>query len=90
MKNLPEKIYLQVDADGELPDDFNDLAGVTWCAERIHETDIEYVMKPKTAKYRCLVCGRDNFIRNTAHNCVGGYRKRKIKWEPINWVEETY
>lgn len=42
MKNLPEKIYLQVDADGETPEDFNELKGVTWCAERINKTDIEY------------------------------------------------
>ena len=94
MKNIPEKIYLQVDSSSELPDDFNDLAGVTWCAERIHETDIEYLLKPvkttQPARYRCLLCGRDKFTHKTPHNCVGGYRKRKIKWEPINWVEETY
>ena len=32
IKNLPKKIYLQIDADGETPKDFNELVGVTWCA----------------------------------------------------------
>lgn len=31
-------------------------------------------------KYKCLLCGRDNFDRHTSHYCVGGYRKHKIKW----------
>ena len=34
----PEKIYLQIkDEDGDTPDE------ITWCEDRIHETDIEYV-----------------------------------------------
>lgn len=35
---MSHKIYLQVkDEDGEIPDE------VTWCIDRIHDTDIEYV-----------------------------------------------
>ena len=44
MKNLPKKIYLQVDPDGEMPDDFKELAEVTWCSERINKSVIEYVL----------------------------------------------
>lgn len=46
MKNLPQKIYLQVDLDGESTEgvDFNELGGITWCMDRIHDTDIEYVL----------------------------------------------
>jgi hypothetical protein len=43
MKNIPDKIYLQIDADGETPEDFNELHGVSWCADRIYPNDIEYV-----------------------------------------------
>lgn len=43
MKNVPEKIYLQIDADGETPEDFEELEGVSWCTDRINENDIEYV-----------------------------------------------
>ncbi len=68
MKNLPKFIYLQVDADGETPEDFNDLSEVSWCAQRIHENDIKYRLtidnKPappikETPKEVCTVCGRD-------------------------------
>ena len=43
MKNVPKTIYLQVDADGETPEDFKGLE-VTWCVDRIHENDIEYTL----------------------------------------------
>jgi hypothetical protein len=46
MKNIPPKIYLQVDADGETPEDFKELE-VTWATNRIFKTDIEYVL-PKS------------------------------------------
>lgn len=29
MKNLPKKIFLQIDADGETPEDFKELEGIT-------------------------------------------------------------
>jgi len=34
-------------------------------------------------RFKCLLCGRNKFTRKTAHYCVGGYRKRHIKWEII-------
>ncbi len=50
MKNLPEKIYLQVDPEKEYPEDFNELSEVTWCIDRICDTDIEYALKKTTIK----------------------------------------
>jgi len=46
MKNIPEKIYLQVNPENEdLQDvDFNNLVDVTYCTERINKTDLEYVL----------------------------------------------
>jgi len=44
MKNIPKKIYLQVDADGDRCEDFKECHGVSWCEDRIHETDIEYLI----------------------------------------------
>lgn len=43
MKNVPERIYLQIDADGETPSDFNELHGVSWCSDKINDNDIEYL-----------------------------------------------
>jgi len=51
MKNIPDKIYLQI--GDETPDDvdFKNLDEVTWCSDRINEKDIEYVrVKKKNAK----------------------------------------
>jgi len=43
IKNIPKNIYLQVDSDGDDSEiEFKDLAGVTWCAERIHDTDLKF------------------------------------------------
>lgn len=36
-----------------------------------------------SARYRCLLCGRDKFTRKSPHNCISGFRKRGIKWETI-------
>jgi hypothetical protein len=45
MKNIPQKIYLQVDPENEHPEDFNKLHEVTWCEDKINDTDIEYHLK---------------------------------------------
>lgn len=38
----------------------------------------------KTLTYICLLCGRDKFTSKQPHNCVGGYRKRGLKWKINN------
>lgn len=46
MNNLPKRIFLQV---GDLEDsniEFSELHEVTWSADRIYDTDIEYIIKP--------------------------------------------
>ena len=42
MKNIPDIIYLQVDPENEKPEDFKELGEVTWCQDRINDSDIEY------------------------------------------------
>lgn len=51
MKNLPKKIYLQVLTENdELSQEeieqtnFNELSEVSWCADRIFDSDIEYIL----------------------------------------------
>ena len=44
MKNLPEKIYLQIGEESDIDDiDFNELVGVSWCSDKIEESDVEFV-----------------------------------------------
>jgi len=38
---IPDKIYLQIDEEGQRPETSCD--GVTWCEDRINKSDIEYV-----------------------------------------------
>ena len=50
MNNIPKRIFLNV---GDLEDsniDFAELRDVTWSAERIYDTDVEYILKPSQAK----------------------------------------
>jgi hypothetical protein len=50
MKNIPQKIYLQIGEDVSIKEndsDFNDLVGVSWCVDKINKTDIEYILKSK-------------------------------------------
>ena len=46
MKNIPNKIYLNIGYDPEKGDDFNDLGEVTWCVDKVNDNDIEYQRKP--------------------------------------------
>jgi len=45
MKNIPRKIFLNIgDISREELEglDFNDLLGVSWCADKINDNDIEF------------------------------------------------
>jgi hypothetical protein len=43
MKNLPDKLYLQIGEEADDSDDFNSLYGVSWCDDQIHNNDVVYV-----------------------------------------------
>lgn len=48
MKNIPKRIFLNLgDIKGLGIKDFNDLE-ITWCVDRIYDSDIEYVRVQKT------------------------------------------
>lgn len=43
IKNIPKNIYLQVDMDADTSEvEFKDLSGVSWCADRINDTDLKF------------------------------------------------
>ena len=47
IKNIPRNIYLQVDSDGDDSEiEFKDLAGVSWCDERVYSTDLKFQFNP--------------------------------------------
>ena len=68
MDNIPKSIFLQV---GDLEDsniDFAELRDVTWSAERIYDTDIEYILKPAKAKKSVTQMAKEANLRSRA--CV--------------------
>ena len=56
MKNIPEKIYLQLGED--IGEDFKDHHEVSWCVDKIYDTDLEYVSIEQIAQ---LTAERDEF-----------------------------
>jgi hypothetical protein len=51
MKNIPDKIYLNIGEDLDAIEDFGTLREVTWCQDRIHDGDIEYIRAPESSAY---------------------------------------
>ena len=47
MKNIPERIYLQIGEDTPKDCNFEELDEVTWCQDHVSDNDIEYVRKEK-------------------------------------------
>lgn len=45
MKNVPKKIYLNIDDDASETSDFNGLfsEAVTWSEDRVNDSDVEFV-----------------------------------------------
>jgi len=39
--------------------------------------------KEVIVKYKCTKCGRDTFDKPSPHNCIGGFRKRKLTFETL-------
>ena len=46
MKNILNKIFLNLGEDLEDFEDFNELSEVTWCVDKVGDGDIEYQRKP--------------------------------------------
>lgn len=64
MKNIPNKIYLQIGylTIEEVKEiDFTDLSGVSWSTDRIYDTDVEFVSGGAShnllLEFDCTVCG---------------------------------
>jgi hypothetical protein len=47
MKNLPEKIYLQIGENCPTDVDFKELEGISWSIDKIYENDLKYVLSKK-------------------------------------------
>lgn len=82
MKNIPSTIYLQKGEEAGGFTDFKDLAEVSWCRDRIYETDIAYRREPKVEEeseaVRFAEWLDDNYHRNpeTMNWC---------RWNPSEW-----
>lgn len=96
MKNIPEQIYLQI---GDIENsDFNELSEVTWCKDKVHNTDIEYVRKkspwisvkeqlPDENENIIIMCEHGAIFNGTYMSgdwfCMDGYIHDTFKRNPI-------
>lgn len=55
MLNEPQKIYLCLGEGIESDTDFKELTGVSWCADRVNATDIEYVLATEQAEKQVAI-----------------------------------
>jgi hypothetical protein len=63
MKNLPDKLYLQIGEEADDSDDFNSLYGVSWCDDQIHKNDVVYVREDIMIK-RLASCWKTIMMTN--------------------------
>jgi hypothetical protein len=66
MNNIPTKIYLQVGTD-ETDIDFNDLTpdgAVSWCSDKIEDTDIPYLKEETVMEVFRWLLGYSDFPIN--------------------------
>ena len=61
MENLPKKIYLQIEDDGAIGGDI-DLSCVSWSADKIHDSDVEYVLNKEQKHIYTVVDSIGNLI----------------------------
>jgi len=50
LADAPQRIWLQVCDDADCVEPFGAHDGVTWCQDKIHDTDIEYVRAERIAQ----------------------------------------
>jgi hypothetical protein len=87
MKNRPNRIYLQVGNDCPSDADFSGLSGVSWCNEKIHSNDIEYIridlaLEFATRFYQLMTYARvDEYIGKRKNVCVNDLFEEYLKKE---------
>jgi SpoVK/Ycf46/Vps4 family AAA+-type ATPase len=72
--NAPERIWLQVGCDDEVGEiDWKELshAEVSWCSEKIDNTDIEYVRADLLTAVRSALMDKLKELRNEAEALIG-------------------
>lgn len=88
MKNIPEKIYLQIDTGGDTVDDFKTLKEVTWCYHRINDEDIEYTLSPSDDKAGELVEALEELMEEYKRTADDYAQSQGTSWEEIFKNEE--
>lgn len=92
IKNAPEKIYLQVGEaiDLEPEEDFKsfDIENISWCADRIFSTDLEYVLVKPLAEDKIVYVpvSVDDEIPNDKRLTDS---KENTIWLDDYWFKET-
>ena len=84
MKNIPEKIYLQLGED--IGEDFKEHHEVSWCVDKIYDTDLEYV---SIGQVKQLTAERDLYQKEAIEAKIK-VEKMKLLMEGIKNREAKY
>lgn len=85
MKDAPKTIYLQVCEENECDSEFSEHEGVTWCEDKINDSDIQYT-RADISQQRTWVGLDPEEIRKTNHHMVDGAYHYSFK-QGAEWAE---
>lgn len=73
--DVPERIWLQVDPNGECAlEGCNEVHdGITWCQDRINDSDVEYVRRFKFQSVSCSGCSGTFGPRDSGYSRCGDH-----------------
>ncbi len=67
MKNIPQKIYLQVDDEAIDCEDFKELSETSWCTDKINNSDIKYVSQSVFKKSQDKIKMLEDVLKKVAN-----------------------
>ena len=82
MKNKPNKVFLQINLDGEDVEDFKDLSEVSWHSEKIYEDDLVYISRDFV---NSLAIALSALVDLKTHKHLFGKDERYLEEQPKAW-----
>ena len=77
MKNIPSRVFLQIEGADE-NSDFNELSGVSWCADKQNDNDIEYSLAHPTTDDLSNLADKDGDVFEID---FGGSLKTQVEYK---------
>lgn len=89
MKNIPEKIWLNIGEEVPNYADFHDLSEVTWSENKVFDNDVEYVRKSEWISVDDRLPDECQDVIIMAH-CESTYGERFILCENLRYEQNRF